>query len=167
MAKYVLQRLIFGLLTIYFIATATFFAMHFVPGDPISGAKALRPEIRANLERKYGLDQPLMTQYRVYLFNMMKGDFGISYTQQNRSVNDIILNHFPVSAILGILAVFNAALGGVFFGALTALFRGRLADRYTVFFVILFVSVPNFVFAALSQYYLTELNQFLRHIHQR
>lgn len=159
MIRYTLGRLAAGFLTVYFIATATFLAMHFVPGDPISGAKALHPEIRANLEKKYGLDQPVSKQYVIYLANMAKGDFGISYTQQNRSVNDIIREHFPVSAVLGVFAVFIAAVGGILFGSLTALNRNRWPDRLTMFFVILGISVPSFVFAMLGQYFVTELNQ--------
>ncbi len=158
MLTYTLKRIGAGLLTVYFIATATFLAMHLVPGDPISGNKAMRPEIRANLERKYGLDQPVMVQYGVFIGNMLKGDFGISFTQQNRSVNDIIRDHFPVSAVLGVLAIIVASVGGVLFGSFTALARGKLADRTVMFLVIFGISVPSFVFAALSQYLVMRAN---------
>jgi len=151
MLRYALKRLGAGLLTVYFIATATFLAMHFVPGDPIAGNKAMRPEIRQNLERKYGLDKPVAVQYVVFLRNMLKGDFGISFTQPNRLVNDIIKDHFPVSALLGVLALLVASIGGVLFGSLSAVVRGKLTDRTVMFFVILAVSVPSFVFAALAQ----------------
>jgi ABC-type dipeptide/oligopeptide/nickel transport system permease component len=89
---------------------------------------------------------------------MLKGDFGISFTQQNRSVNDIIVKHFPVSATLGILAVVFAAIGGILWGALTALYRNRLPDVIIMFLVILGISVPSFVFAALGQLALVNLN---------
>jgi ABC-type dipeptide/oligopeptide/nickel transport system permease component len=158
MVRYTLKRLAAGVATVYFIATATFAGMHLVPGDPLSGQKAMTPEIRANLERRYGLDQPVLTQYRVFLGNMLHGDFGISFTQQNRSVNDIIREHFPVSAKLGLLAILFAGAGGIAFGSLTALARGRLADRTVMFLVILGISVPSFVFAALGQYLVTVLN---------
>jgi len=158
MLRYTLKRLAAGLATVYFIATATFAAMHLVPGDPISGAKAMRPEIRANLEKRYGLDRPLLVQYGVFLKNMARGDFGISFTQQNRSVNDIIREHFPVSAVLGVLAILVAGVGGILFGSLTALLRGKLADRTVMFLVILGISVPSFVFAALGQYLVTLAN---------
>ncbi len=82
--------------------------------------------------------------------NMLQGDFGISFTQQNRSVNDIIVKHFPVSATLGILAIVFAAIGGILWGALTALYRNRLPDVVIMFLVILGISVPSFVFAALG-----------------
>ena len=158
MLRYTLKRLGAGLLTVYVIATATFAAMHVLPGDPISGAKAMRPEIRANLERKYGLDKPILVQYGVFLGNVLRGDFGISFTQQNRSVNDIIRAHFPVSATLGVLAILVAGAGGVLLGSLTALFRGKLADRTVMFLVILGISVPSFVFAALGQFIVTKAN---------
>jgi ABC-type dipeptide/oligopeptide/nickel transport system permease component len=90
----------------------------------------------------------------------LKGDFGISYTQQNRQVNDIIREHFPVSATLGILAVLFAALGGVLWGALTAIYRNRLPDTIIMFMVILGISVPSFVFAALGQLTLVNINNF-------
>lgn len=158
MLKYILKRLWHGVITVWFIATATFIAMHAVPGDPLSGDKALTPEIRRNLEVRYGLDKPVIEQYRIYLVSMLKGDFGISYTQQNRKVNDIIRESFPVSATLGILAVVFAALGGILLGALTAVYRNKLPDIAIMFLVILGISVPSFVFAALGQLGLVKLN---------
>lgn len=148
MLMYTAKRLLAGIITVWFIATATFIAMHQVPGDPLMNDKAVSAEIRANLERKYGLDKPVTEQYVIYLSNMLQGDFGISFTQQNRKVNDIIRDHFPVSATLGILAVLFAAFGGVLWGALTALYRNRLPDIIIMFLVILGISVPSFVFAA-------------------
>jgi len=73
-----------GVLTVWFIASATFFAMHNVPGDPLLNDRAMTPAVRANLEAKYGLDQPLSTQYFIYLRNLARGDLGISFTQENR-----------------------------------------------------------------------------------
>ncbi len=161
MLVYTLKRLLAGVITVWFIATATFFAMHSVPGDPLMNDKAVTEEIRANLERKYGLDRPLHEQYFVFMGNMLKGDFGISFTQQNRQVNDIIRDHFPVSATLGVLAITFAALGGILWGALTAIYRNRLPDIIIMFLVILGISVPSFVFAALGQLALVNLNSLL------
>lgn len=161
MWRYTLRRLIQGVVTVWFIATATFFAMHNVPGDPLSGEKALTEEIRANLEAKYGLDKPLLDQYVIYMRNLLQGDFGISFTQKNREVNDIIAEHFPVSATLGLLAIVFAGLGGVLWGALTALYRNRLPDTVVMFLVILGISVPSFVFAALGQLALVNVNDLV------
>jgi ABC-type dipeptide/oligopeptide/nickel transport system permease component len=156
--RYLVKRLAQGAITIWFIATATFAAMHLVPGDPLSGDKIANAEIRANLEARYGLDQPVLTQYRLFLTNMLRGDFGLSYTQQNRRVNDIIRDHFPVSATLGILALAFATAGGVLWGALTAVYRNRLPDVVIMFLVIVGISVPGFVVAALAQLALVNLN---------
>ena len=161
MLAYTLKRILAGVITVWFIATATFIAMHQVPGDPLMNDKAVSAEIRKNLEQKYGLDKPVTEQYFIYLGNMLRGDFGISFTQQNRRVNDIIRDHFPVSATLGLLAIFFAATGGVLWGALTAIYRNRLPDIIIMFLVILGISVPSFVFAALGQLMLVNINSML------
>ncbi|MDP4640005.1 MAG: ABC transporter permease [Pseudomonadales bacterium] len=161
MLAYTMKRLMAGVITVWFIATATFVAMHMVPGDPLMNDKAVTAEIRKNLEIKYGLDKPVGEQYLIFMGNMLQGDFGISFTQQNRRVNDIIRDHFPVSATLGVLALFFATIGGVVWGALTAVYRNRLPDIIIMFMVILGISVPSFVFAALGQLLLVNINSAL------
>ena len=161
MAWYAAKRLLQGAITVWFIATATFFAVRFVPGDPLANDKAVSEKIRENLERRYGLDKSLGEQYWIYLTNMAQGDFGISFTQQNREVNDIIAEHFKVSATLGILAIVFAAFGGILWGAITALYRNRAPDVVIVFIVILAISVPGFVFAAFGQLSIVQLNDWL------
>lgn len=161
MWTYVLKRLLSGAITIWFIATATFFTMHIVPGNPLSAEKAVSPEIRRNLQARYGLDQPLGKQYVMYLGNMLRGDFGISYTQQNRRVNDIIRDHFPISALLGVLALCIATVTAVVAGALSAFYRDRWPDTVIMLAVIFGISVPSFVVAAMAQWSLLKLNQAL------
>ena len=162
MGRYAVKRIFQGLITIWFIATGTFAAMHAVPGDPLSNEKATTEAIRKNLEARYGLDRPVFPdQYFIFLGNMAKGDFGLSFTQQNRRVNDIILDAFPVSAQLGVLAIAFAALGGVLLGAFTALKRNRWPDVTVMLAVILGISVPSFVVAALGQLALVNANDAL------
>lgn len=161
MLTYTFKRLIQGFVTVWFIATATFVAMHAVPGDPLANQKATTEQIRRNLAARYGLDRPILEQYGVYLGNMARGDFGLSFTQENRRVNDIIRESFPVSATLGLLAVAFAAVGGVLLGALTALYRNRLPDLVITVLVILGISVPSFVVAAFSQLTLVNINAWL------
>ena len=158
MLAYILKRLVQGAVTVWFIATATFVAMHAVPGDPLRGEKLANEQIRANLEARYGLDKPVLEQYVVYIGGMLRGDFGLSYVEQNRRVNDIIREHFPISATLGILAMAFATVGGVLWGALTAIYRNRLPDVVIMFAVIVGISVPSFVVAAVSQLALVNLN---------
>src|SRR5688500_771747 len=135
--------------------------MHSVPGDPLANERATTEQIRRNLEQRYGLNRPVAEQYVIFMRGMLRGDFGISFTQENRRVNDIIREHFPVSATLGVLALVFAAFGGVLWGALTALYRNRLPDTVITFLVILGISVPSFVVAALSQLTVLNLNTSL------
>lgn len=161
MIAYILKRLAYGVVTIWFIATATFFAMHAVPGDPFNEAKAASPQLRQNLMARYGLDKPVTEQYLIYLRNMLRGDFGISFTQENRQVNDIIREHFPVSAILGVAALLIAATGGILGGSVAAYWHNRSPDRAIMIAVVLAISVPSFVIAALAQLAIVRANDWL------
>ncbi|MXW07300.1 MAG: ABC transporter permease [Gammaproteobacteria bacterium] len=159
MPRYIGMRLLQGIFTVWFIATATFWVMHSIPGDPLESEKAMSPEIRANLEAKYGLDKNEFIQYWIFLGNMVRGDFGWSFEHENRRVNDIIAEQFPVSATLGILAIVFAGLGGVLWGALTALYRNKWPDVLIIILVILGISVPSFVFATVGQLGIVTLNK--------
>lgn len=159
MMRYAIKRIGTGLLTIWFIATATFLAMHLVPGDPLADDKAVPPEIRTALLTHYGLDQPLPQQYLRFFSNMLHGDFGLSFTQKNRAVNDIIRAHFPVSAALGCLALLFAAAGAIVWGALAARFHRRWPDYLIMTMVVAGISVPGFVFAALAQIAILQFNR--------
>ena len=159
MTRYVAMRLLQGIITVWFIATATFCVMHWIPGDPLADEKAITPEIRANLEAKMGLDKHEVVQYWIFLSNMARGDFGWSFEHENRRVNDIIAEQFPVSATLGILAIVFAGLGGILWGALTALYRNKWPDVLIIIFVILGISVPSFVFATVGQLGIVTLNK--------
>lgn len=161
MLRYILLRLGYALATIWFVATATFFAMHFVPGDPLANEKSVPPQIYANLRAHYGLDKPLLEQYVIYMRNLARGDLGVSFTQQNRAVNDIIGEHFAVSASLGVAALAMAFGGALLLASIAALWRKKLPDRMTMLAVLIAVSVPGFVFAALSQLAILNLNQWL------
>lgn len=160
MLMYTLKRLLQGIITVWFIATTTFFAMHALPGDPLAGEKGMSETIHANLKKKFGLDKPRLVQYGIYMGNMLKGDFGISFKHENRSVNTIIAERFPVSAILGILAIVFAGLGGILWGALTAIYRNRWPDILIIILVIIGISVPSFVLATIGQLGLVYINKF-------
>lgn len=159
MIRYILKRLLSGTITVWFVATATFFAMHAVPGDPLLSDRQTTPEIRQHLVEHYGLDKPLLHQYRVFLTALLEGDFGISFVERNRSVNEIIRQHFPVSALLGLTAILIALTGGVCLGAVSAANRNRSPDTLIMIGVIIAISVPSFVFAAGAQLLLLELKQ--------
>ena len=161
MLRYIANRLLSAVITIWFIATATFFIMHAVPGDPFSQEKAVSEDIRKNLEARYGLDKPLIQQYGIFLGNMVQGDFGISFVQENREVNDIIREHFPVSATLGVVSLLIAVFAAVLLGAMAAVFRDRWQDNVVLIAVVAAISVPSFVIAALAQLAIVKINSTL------
>src|SRR5690606_23786796 len=151
MWQYPLQRLLQGVITVWFIATATFVAMHSVPGDPLSAQRAMTEGIRANLEARYGLDRPVTEQYFIYMGNLLRRAFGISSTRHNRQHNDITRVPSPVSATLQSLALLFAPLAGLLRYALSDLSRTRLPDSISMFPLFLATAVPSVVFAALGQ----------------
>lgn len=125
--------------------------MHAIPGGPFIGEKQLPPNIMNNLEIKFGLDKPLISQYGLYLKNAVKGDLGVSIVlQRGRSVTDIIGSTFPVSMRLGLVAVFFALIMGIILGIISALKNGKAADNTVMFIATLGTSVPSFVIASVS-----------------
>lgn len=152
MGRYVLNRVVIAILTMFVLATATFFLMRLVPGDPFAGPK-VSPEVKERLRAHYGLDKPLLEQYVIYMGNLLRGDFGYSMAKRGNRVNDIIRDAFPASLDLGIRAMICAIVLGVFFGVVAALNRGKPMDYSTVVLVLVGISVPSFVVAGLLQYF--------------
>jgi oligopeptide transport system permease protein len=139
-------------LTLFVVASVTFCLMHAVPGDPLRQEKATTPEIRKNLEERYGLDKPIFQQYTTYMSNMfLRGDFGMSFKQANRPVNAIIKDHFLPSAILGVMALGGALIFGVALGIFAALNRNGMPDAMAMIIAVLGVSVPSFCLAYFLQ----------------
>ena len=126
MVKYIVKRLGIAVVTIWVVATLTFFLMNMVPGGPFLSEKAISPKAMEALEAKYGLDKPLSQQYVTYMTDALHGDFGDSLKQRGRTVMSIISTKFPVSAKLGGLAVLTAFCIGVPLGCISALNRGCL-----------------------------------------
>lgn len=153
MAKYILKRVLMAILTLWVIITMTFVLMHAIPGDPFSDEKRIPPQIMENLNAKYGLDKPLGEQYLIYMGNLLRGDFGVSFKYQNRTVNSLIAKGFPASFTLGMVASIVGIGIGVLFGIISGCNRGKLPDYAVIILAILGVSVPLFVFASLFQYF--------------
>lgn len=154
MAKYVLKRVLYMIVTMWVIITATFFLMNTLPGDPIRAkAKKLPPQIQENLRKKWGLDKPVQERYVMYLGNLLKGELGESIETPGVTANEVIKQKFPASARLGLQAVFLGLMIGLVLGILAAFRRNSWVDYLVMFIAILGVSVPSFVVAALIQYY--------------
>lgn len=152
MLKYTLKRIVSAALTIWFVITITFLIMHNLPGSPFTSARGLPDETRAALEAKYGLDKPFGVQYLTYLFNFVKGDFGVSYHKRGVTTRAIIESGFPYSAKIGLLAVAFILGFGIFFGVYAALRHNRLSDRVSMLLATLGTTIPSFVVATLYLY---------------
>lgn len=140
------------ILSLFFIVSLTFFMMKAIPGDPFTDEKALPEKIHRALRAHYGLDDPWYQQYGRYLKSAATFDFGPSFKYKNRSVNAIIADGFPVSALLGLEALAIALLVGVSAGSLAALGRGRAEDIAFMGGTTLSIAIPSFILAALLQY---------------
>ena len=152
MLKYIVKRLGIALITIWLVATLTFFLMNLVPGGPFLSEKAVSPKALAALEEKYGLDKPLVQRYFTYMSGAVRGDFGDSLKQRGRTVMSIISTKFPVSARIGGLSVLLAFCLGVPLGCLSALNRGKLPDNIIIVIATCGIAVPSFVVCTLLMY---------------
>ena len=153
MGKYIIKRLLLAVITVFVVATLTFFLMNAVPGGPYEAEKAISPQAKAALEAKFGLDQPLGIQYITYMKNLLKGDFGPSLKQRGREVKDIIFSKFPVSARLGGISVLVALCIGIPLGCLAALNRGKLLDNIIIVVATCGIAVPSVVICSVTMYF--------------
>jgi oligopeptide transport system permease protein len=153
MYKYIGKRFITSLLTIWVVITVTFFLMRLMPGGPFDGEK-LTPQVKANMEAKYGLDKPLIEQYGMYMKNLVQGDFGESMIFKGREVSETISKSFPASAKIGMVAVAIAIAGGIILGTLAALKNGKWPDKLIVVIATLCTTIPSFVIGAVLIYVL-------------
>jgi ABC-type dipeptide/oligopeptide/nickel transport system permease component len=154
MLHYTLKRLAYMLLTLFIIATLTFFLMHSLPGDPFSNSDKLPDELRDVLMAEYNLDKPLIVQYGLYLKKLVQFDLGVSFKYQNRSVNDIISDSFPNSALIGIQGLLFGLFVGLGLGILAAIRHNSIFDYGSMIVAIIGFSIPSFVFATGIQYYI-------------
>ncbi|MFJ6207816.1 ABC transporter permease [Lysinibacillus sp. NPDC092081] len=154
MIKYILKRLMYILLALFVIVTATFFLLRVAPGNPFASERNFPPQIEAKLNEKYGLNNPWYIQYKDYLIDAATFDFGESMKYKARSTNDMIAEGFPVSLTLGIEAMLLAIGFGVLIGVVAALYHNRFPDYLATTFAVLGISVPSFILAGLMQYFL-------------
>jgi len=152
LVKYLLTRLLSMVAALWVIITLTFFMMHIIPGGPFATERKLPPEILANVEAHYHLNEPVWKQYADYLGSLVHGDLGPSYKYFGRTVNGIIRDGFPVSATLGALALSFALLVGLATGIVSALRHNGWQDYLAMVLSTFGFSVPNFIVAGLLMY---------------
>lgn len=155
MLKYIGQRLVALVITLFIIVSLFFIISRLQPGGPFSGSTMMNPEMRARLVKKYNLDKPVIQQYTKYVADMFKGDFGESIkVRPGVPVFGIIKEKLPITMLINILSTLLILPIGVFFGTLAALRKNTWVDHLIQLFVILLISMPPFVIAALLQYFL-------------
>jgi len=147
MLTYVLRRTGEALVTLFIIATLTFLMLRYIPGGPFDNEKALPADVKANIEAKYGLNDPLPTQYVNYMVKLVHGDFGESYKYIGRSVADIIKEAFPVSFQLGVYALILSYLIGIPLGVMAAAKHNTWIDTTAMIAAMSGVAVPSFLTA--------------------
>lgn len=128
--------------------------MKLLPGDPFQEEQSLPKEIYESLKTHYGLDKPWTTQYATYIKSVLQGDLGPSYKYKDRTVNSLIVENFPVSALLGLEALFIALTLGILFGSIGALKENQWQDYTILLLTTLGISIPSFILASLLQYFL-------------
>ncbi|MGE5549425.1 MAG: ABC transporter permease [Bacteroidota bacterium] len=149
MLRFLVRRFVSMILVLWVIVTVTFIFMHLIPGGPFTREKKLPEAIMKNIEARYHLSDPLPKQYLDYMRDILRGDLGPSFAHEGRTVNEIIAEGFPVSAVLGLCAVFIALLIGIPAGIISALYRNKWQDSAAMLMATIFVSVPNFILASL------------------
>ena len=148
MLNFILKRLAIAVPTILVLIIFSFLLMHAAPGGPFTSERAVPPEILANMEAKYGLDQPLFVQIFIYLKNVvLHFDFGPSFIYKDRTVNEIIAQGFPITLTYGSIAFLVAVTVGVSLGVAAAIYQNSWLDYLAVGISIGAQVLPNFVMA--------------------
>lgn len=154
MTKYLLKRIFYMILTLFLVATITFFLMKFMPGSPYANEEKLTPQQIHIMNEQYGLNKPLIVQYLLYLGGMLHGDFGTSFQYSNQPVSSLIAARLGASVQLGLQALIVGVILGVIIGSIAAMKQGTWVDSTATVIAIIGKSVPNFVLAVLLQYYI-------------
>jgi len=151
MAKYLIKRILIGIVTLLILASATFFLMKATPGSPISGEKYKTAEAMAAAREKYNLDKPVFEQYLIYVNGVVHGDLGESMVNEGRSVTYYIGTGFQVTARLAAVAFSFAIVVGLTLGTTAALSQKKWLNNLCMFIATIGVSVPSFLIALLLQ----------------
>jgi oligopeptide transport system permease protein len=153
MAKYLFQRVLYMIVTLFIVVSITFFLMKLIPGTPFNNWEKLSDTQRHILLVKYGFDQPVPVQYAHYMVNILKGDLGVSFQFNNTPVTELLAQRTGPSALLGAMAMIVGALIGILLGVVAALKQNTWVDYGATFIAVIGKSIPNFIFAGLLQYY--------------
>jgi len=148
MLRFIIRRLLIAVPTLLILVVISFLLMQLAPGGPFTSERPLPPQVLANIQAKYGLDQPLYVQLWTYVRDIvLHFDFGPSYQYKDRTVNDIIASGFPITLKYGSISFLVAVLVGVTFGVVAAIRHNSRLDYAAVGITFAAQSLPNFVMA--------------------
>jgi oligopeptide transport system permease protein len=154
MWQYIIRRILISIPVLFLILLASFLMVQALPGGPFDtvGTKEMPENMKRIMERRYGLDKPVMEQFVLYAGNMAKGDLGPLMNSQSQDVNDVVAQTLPVSFQLGLMAVALGFIIGIPAGILAALNHNGIIDYVATFFAVLGLSIPNLVLAPILIY---------------
>lgn len=149
MITYIIRRILIAIPVVFLVALVTFLLVQAMPGGPFDfvGQKEMPEHMRLILENRYGLNEPVSTQFFKYLGNILRGELGPMLRLQSQDVNDVVAETFPVSIQLGLLSLILAFSMGIPAGIIAALKHNSIIDYAATFIAVLFASVPNMVLA--------------------
>lgn len=147
MFNYVIKRLLISIPTLFVIITLSFFMIRFAPGGPFDQDRKLPPEVQANINKAYHLDEPLVKQYARYMSGLLKGDLGPSFQYQDKTVNEVIGYGAPISFKIGMSALIIALAIGLSLGIIAALRKNSWVDYFVMSTAMIGVVLPSFVLA--------------------
>jgi oligopeptide transport system permease protein len=149
MLRFALKRVFGAIPTLLVLIALAFFLIKVAPGGPFDTDRRIPPEIEANLQAAYNLDEPLYIQFGLYLGGLLRGDFGPSFQYRDYTVTELIATGFPVSLRLGGFAMLLAFFVGVAVGTIAALKQNSFTDHAAMAVAMTGISIPNFVMAPL------------------
>lgn len=154
MTRYIVRRFLGLFPTLFIIVTISFFIIRVAPGGPFAREKELPQQVLENIEKKYNMDKPVIVQYGMYMFDVLRGDLGPSFRYMDRDVNYYIFHSLPASMFLGVVSLSIALVLGISTGVISALRQNSLADYASMSLAVIGISVPLFVIGPVLMYFL-------------
>ena len=158
MTTYIIRRLLQALVVLFMVTLIVFFVMRLLPGDPLiiyvaqtAELEAMPPEMLDELRKEFGLDKPIMVQYVNWILGILRGDFGTSIFYREK-VSKLLLERFPVTIHLGLLALILGAIFGILAGLLAAVRRGKWMDKVVTPLSYVGLTIPSFLLGILLIY---------------
>lgn len=154
MARYILRRIFYMAITLFIIASVSFFLMKMLPGSPLNAEDKLSEQQKEIVLEKYGLNDPVPVQYVSYLGGLVQGDLGLSFAFDNTPVSKILMDRIGPSLQLGAQALLVGTILGILLGLISAISHNGFLDYSSTILAVLGTSIPSFVLAGMLQWYL-------------